>query len=120
QAGLGLSEDGISPALSIALDLDMDGNADAVEVHLTRVNVQRLSYNKAQQMLEAGNEDFQRLRTLAEKSKELRFEDGASSITLPEVRVKADENGVQVFPLPQPEMRSVVQECMTLANWAAA
>lgn len=118
QAGLGLSE--VSPALSIALDLDADGNAEAVEVHLTRVKVQRISYDEAQAMYEAGHEDFVRLAELYRTSREIRFEEGAVNIDLPEVRVKADESGAEVFPLPRPEMRAVVQECMTLAGWAAA
>lgn len=118
QAGLGLSE--TSPALSIALDLDADGNAEAVEVHLTRVKVQRLSYDQAQALYEAGHEDFARLAELYRVSRDIRFQEGAVSIDLPEVRVRADEQGAEVFPLPRPEMRAVVQECMTLAGWAAA
>lgn len=118
QAGLGLSE--TSPALSIALDLDETGNAEAVEVHLTRVRVQRLSYDQAQAMFASGHEDFARLAELARVSRDIRFEEGAVSIDLPEVRVKADEVGAQVTALPRPEMRGVVQECMTLAGWGAA
>ncbi|ADY26884.1 ribonuclease II [Deinococcus proteolyticus MRP] len=118
QAGLGLSD--TSPALSIALDLDANGNADAVEVHLTRVRVQRLSYGQAQAMFEQGHSEFTRLAELAGVSRDIRSQEGAVSIDLPEVRVKADAAGAQVLPLPRPEMRAVVQECMTLAGWAAA
>lgn len=118
QAGLGLHE--ISPALSVSLDLDADGNADAVDVVLTTVRVKRLAYQEAQAKLEAGKEPFVTLTRLARASRELRESEGALSIDLPEVRVKADENGAAVFPLPKPEMRFVVQECMTLAGWGAA
>ncbi len=118
QAGLGLQD--ISPALSIALDLDEEGNAEAVEVHLTRVRVQRLSYGRAQQLLEEGHEDFRRLAALARTNKAIRLAEGAVEIDLPEVRVKADEQGAEVSPLPRPEMRAAVQECMTLAGWGAA
>ncbi|KEF34571.1 ribonuclease II [Deinococcus sp. RL] len=118
RAGLGLHE--TSPALSISLDLGADGNADAVDVHLTRVRVTRLSYLEAQERLEAGEEPFVSLARLARASRELREGEGALTIDLPEVRVKADERGVVVSPLPKPEMRFVVQECMTLAGWAAA
>jgi len=109
KAGLGLHE--VSPALSICLDLDPDGNAEAVDVLLTRVKVQRLAYQEAQARLEA---------RLARASRRLREGEGALSIDLPEVRVKADETGASVFPLPKPEMRTVVQECMTLAGWGTA
>lgn len=118
RAGLGLEEE--SPALSICLDLDGDGNADAVDVHLTRVRVQRLSYNEAQQRLEAGEKDFVALAKIARASASLRENEGALRIDLPEVRVKANEHGVEVTPLPKPEMRFVVQECMTLAGWGTA
>lgn len=118
KAGLGLSE--TSPALSICLDLDEDGNAEAVDVRLTRVKVQRLAYQEAQARLEAGEEPFVTLARLARASRLLREGEGALSIDLPEVRVKADDTGASVFPLPKPEMRTVVQECMTLAGWGTA
>ncbi|WP_102127231.1 ribonuclease R family protein [Deinococcus planocerae] len=118
KAGLGLSE--TSPAFSISLDLDADGNADAVDVQLTRVRVTRLTYTEAQARLEAGEEPFATLARLARASRELRESEGALSIDLPEVRVRADEAGAAVTPLPKPEMRAVVQECMTLAGWGAA
>ncbi|GAA3811773.1 ribonuclease R [Deinococcus aetherius] len=118
KAGLGLTE--TSPALSISLDLDADGNADAVDVALTRVRVTRLTYTEAQARLEAGEEPFVTLARLAHASRELRESEGALSIDLPEVRVRADEAGAAVTPLPKPEMRFVVQECMTLAGWGAA
>ncbi|SMB89267.1 RNB domain-containing ribonuclease [Deinococcus hopiensis] len=118
RTGLGLSE--TTPALSISLDLDADGNADAVDVALTRVRVTRLTYGEAQARLEAGEESFVTLSRLAHASRALRESEGALSIDLPEVRVKADDSGATVLPLPKPEMRFVVQECMTLAGWAAA
>lgn len=118
QAGLGLHE--TSPALSISLDLDAEGNAEAVDVALTRVRVTRLTYAEAQARLEAGAEPFVTLARLARASRALRESEGALSIDLPEVRVKADESGAEVTPLPKPEMRFVVQECMTLAGWGAA
>ncbi|SEJ58092.1 exoribonuclease-2 [Deinococcus reticulitermitis] len=118
QAGLGLHE--TSLALSISLDLDAEGNAEAVDVALTRVRVTRLTYAAAQARLDAGEEPFVTLARLARASRALRESEGALSIDLPEVRVKADEEGAQVIPLPKPEMRFVVQECMTLAGWGAA
>lgn len=118
RAGLGLHD--TTPALSVCLDLDADGNADAVDVVLTTIRAVRLSYSDAQTKLEAGEEPFVTLTRLARASRRLRESEGALSIDLPEVRVKADEQGAAVFPLPKPEMRLVVQECMTLAGWGAA
>lgn len=118
QAGLGLAP--TSPALSISLDLDAEGNAEAVDVVLTTVRVTRLTYGEAQRRLEAGDPAFVALAELARASQALREAEGALTIDLPEVRVKADEAGAQVTPLPKPPMRFVVQECMTLAGWGAA
>lgn len=118
QTGLGLRD--TTPALSISLDLDDDGNADAVDVHLSMVRVQRVTYDQAQARLDASEEPFVTLARLARASRALREAEGALSIDLPEVRVKADPDGVTVTSLPKPEMRAVVQECMTLAGWGAA
>ncbi|MFC4424710.1 RNB domain-containing ribonuclease [Deinococcus navajonensis] len=118
KAGLGLQP--ASPALSISLDLDAEGNAEAVDVHLTTVRVERLTYSEAQARLDARQEPFVTLARLARASRALREAEGALSIDLPEVRVKAGPDGVEVTALPKPEMRSVVQECMTLAGWGAA
>ncbi|THF83612.1 RNB domain-containing ribonuclease [Deinococcus sp. KSM4-11] len=118
QAGLGLHP--TSPALSVSLDLDADGNADAVDVQLTTVRVTRLSYTQAQAQLDAGAPPFVALQRLARASRALREAEGALTIDLPEVRLKADEHGVTILPMPKPEMRFVVQECMTLAGWGAA
>ncbi|GHF39089.1 exoribonuclease-2 [Deinococcus metalli] len=118
QAGLGLHP--TSPALSVSLDLDAEGNADAVDVQLTTVRVTRVTYTQAQARLDAGEAPFVALQRLARASRTLREAEGALSIDLPEVRLKADEHGVTITPLPKPEMRFVVQECMTLAGWGAA
>lgn len=118
QSGLGMSE--ISPALSICLDLDTEGNAEEVDVHLTRVRVQRISYNKAQEMLEGGDATCQMLATVAEQSARIRAEEGAVEIDLPEITVKCEGETVDVRPMNRPKMRAVVQECMTLAGWATA
>lgn len=118
KAGLGLHA--TTPALSVCLDLDADGNAEAVDVVLTTVKAQRITYSEAQAQLEAGAEPFVTLTRLARASRHLRESEGALSIDLPEVRVWADEARATVAPLPKPEMRSVVQECMTLAGWGAA
>lgn len=118
KTGLGLHP--TTPALSISLDLDADGNAEAVDVQLTTVRVTRLTYTQAQAALDANQEPFVTLARLARASRDLRVQEGALSIDLPEVRVKAGPDGPLVTPLPKPEMRAVVQECMTLAGWGAA
>lgn len=118
KTGLGLHE--TMPALSVMLDLDEEGNAEAIDVHLTQVKVTRITYLQAQERLDAGEEPFVTLQRLARASQDLRNGEGALQINLPEVRVKIEDDQVIVSKMSQPEMRFVVQECMTLAGWGAA
>lgn len=119
QLGLGLSS--TSPALSISIDFDERWNAETVDVHLTRVRVERATYLGAQQRLDEGDELLESLRALARASQKQRQQEGALSIDLPETRIKLSESGdISVRPLEKPETRFIVQECMTLAGWAAA
>lgn len=119
QVGLGLAAE--SPALSIAIDFDADGQADSVDVQLTRLRVERLTYAQAQDRLTAGDPLMSGLWGLAQASRALRESEGAMSIDLPEVQVKVGSDGqIRIEPLPKFDSRFVVQECMTLAGWAAA
>lgn len=119
QVGLGL--DAESLALSIAIDFDADGQADSVDVQLTRLKVTRRTYAQAQADLEAGDDLLGQMWALAKASRALRESEGAMSIDLPEVNVKVDAaGGVTIAPLPKSDSRFIVQECMTLAGWAAA
>jgi exoribonuclease II len=119
QVGLGLAD--TSPALSIAIDFDAEGQADSVDVQLTRLRVTRLTYAKAQADLEAGDPLLNQIWELAKASRDLRKSEGAMSIDLPEVGVKVAADGqISISPYPKSDSRFIVQECMTLAGWAAA
>ena len=117
---LGLGLHATSPALSISIDFDGEWNAETVDVQLTTIKAQRLSYSAAQAKLDAAEEPFMTLQRLARASQKQREAEGALSIDLPEVRVKLLEGDLQITALPRPETRFIVQECMTLAGWAAA
>ena len=119
QVGLGL--DAESLALSIAIDFDQGGQADSVDVQLTKLKVTRRTYAQAQADLEAGDDLLTQMWALAKTSRALRESEGAMSIDLPEVNIKVDAGGkISVSPLPKSDSRFIVQECMTLAGWAAA
>ena len=119
QVGLGLDTESL--ALSIAIDFDAEGQADSVDVQLTRLRVTRLTYAQAQTDLEAGDDLLNQMWTLAKASRALRESEGAMSIDLPEVNIKVDGAGqIAITPLPRSDSRFIVQECMTLAGWAAA
>jgi len=119
QVGLGLTAE--SPALSIAIDFDRDGQAESVDVQLSRLHVTRLTYAQAQEQLEAGDALLNGLWELAKASRSLRESEGAMSIDLPEVNIKVNPAGeIEISPLPKSDSRFIVQECMTLAGWASA
>lgn len=119
QVGLGLDTESL--ALSIAIDFDAEGQADSVDVQLTRLRVTRLTYAQAQTDLEAGDDLLNQIWALARASRALRESEGAMSIDLPEVNIKVDGAGqIAITPLPRSDSRFIVQECMTLAGWAAA
>lgn len=117
---LGLGLHPTSPALSISIDFDAGWNADTVDVQLTTIRAERLSYSAAQLRLDAGEEPFVTLQKLYLASKKQREAEGALSIDLPEVRVKLSGDEIEIRSLPRPETRLIVQECMTLGGWAAA
>ncbi len=89
-------------------------------MQLTTIRAERLSYSAAQAKLDAGEEPFVTLSKLYRASQKQREAEGALSIDLPEVRVKFVGGDIQITALPKPETRLIVQECMTLAGWAAA
>ncbi|WP_425147843.1 RNB domain-containing ribonuclease [Deinococcus sp.] len=116
--GLGLHPE--SPALSISIDFDAGGQAESVDVALTRLRVERVSYAEAQRRLDAGDPLLSGLLALATSSRELREAEGAVSISLPEVTLKVLGDDIRIAPLQPYHTRFIVQECMTLAGWAAA
>ena len=116
--GLGLHPQ--SPALSISIDFDAAGQAESVDVQLTTLRVERISYAQAQARLDAGDPLLTQLFELAKSSRTLREAEGAISISLPEVLLKVRDGDISITPLQPYDTRFIVQECMTLAGWAAA
>lgn len=118
--GLGLHPE--SPALSIAIEFEPGDSwtPGVVEVQLTRLKVERVTYREAQQKLEAGDELLGELLALARAQRAFRLSEGAAVIELPETRLKVQEGQLQIDPLEPLDSRLIVQECMMLAGWAAA
>ena len=118
--GLGLHPE--SPALSIAVDFEpgADWTPGVVDVQLTRVRVERVTYGETQARLDAGDLLLRDLWALAQAQRAYRLSEGAAVIELPEARVKVDAGEVTVERLTPLDTRVIVQECMMLAGWAAA
>jgi len=116
QLGMGLAE--ISPALSFGLRLAPDGSLAEIEIHPSRVRVQRLTYEQAELRIE--EEPFRGLYSLAMRCREFRRSAGALFIDLPEVRIRVLEGVPEIHPIPALRMRECVQEAMLLTGAAAA
>lgn len=114
--GLGLRE--ISPALSIALRVDGQGEPCDIEVHRTWIRAERLTYDEAELRLD--EEPFAGLRSLGDRFRARRASAGATSLELPEVSVRVIDGDVVIRPLFRLMSRALVSEAMVLAGEAVA
>jgi exoribonuclease-2 len=114
--GLGLSE--TSPAISFGISLDGEGAISDVKVLRSVVRVRRLSYEGADAEISSGI--LPALDGIAKRNKVRREANGAIDISLPEVRVKAEAGGPEIFRIPETRSSGIVRECMVLAGEGAA
>ncbi len=114
--GLGLASE--SPALSFGIRLDADGTISDFDVTPSRVRVTRLSYDEADQRLDAS--PLVELRQLTDRFQARRAGAGATFISIPEVSVKVRDGAVSLRPLPPLTSRQLVTEAMLLTGEAAA
>ena len=116
QLGLGLQSR--SPALSIGFILSEDGEPQDVEIALTWLKVQRISYAAADQRLH--EKPFDELLAKSRIYRQRRLAAGAASIQLPEVKLKVRDDVVEILPLPRLESREMVTDLMLMAGEAIA
>jgi exoribonuclease-2 len=116
--GLGLSE--MSPALSFHIHLMADGNIEEVEILRTWVRVQRLSYPQAQEILQAGDQQLDRLLRILQCYQARRHKKGALTMDLPEIIIKLKGKKVEIRPVQASNSRVLVREAMLAAGEAAA
>ncbi|UCG23056.1 MAG: RNB domain-containing ribonuclease, partial [Chloroflexota bacterium] len=112
--GLGLAD--ISPALSIGLDLDDFGQIEGVEIIPSLVKVSRMTYEEADEQLH--EPPMAGLDRLARAFEERRQQNGAISISLPEVRIWVEDGRVHIRPLPKSRSRDIVRDAMLMAGVA--
>ena len=114
--GLGLQE--ISPALSFGIELNAAAEISAVQIAPSWVKVQRLNYEDADGLLNAGPlHDLYRITQAYQKR---RMDNGALMIDLPEVMLRVTGGQVAIEPVLRTRSRSLVREAMILAGEAAA
>ncbi len=114
--GLGLEPE--SPALSIVFRLSEQGEISDTEVHLTRLQVQRISY--AQADLRMHEAPFTELLRKSRIYQERRRAAGAAFIQLPEVKIRVKHGQVEIHPLPALDSREMVTNLMLMAGEATA
>ncbi|MBB6478837.1 ribonuclease catalytic domain-containing protein [Spirochaeta isovalerica] len=115
--GLGLHE--ISPAFSFGLTFDPEMNVDDITLVLSNVKVTRLTYSQADKMLDKG--PLKDIYEVTSRYREKRISNGAVELSLPEAKIRADENNrVEIRPIPELESRKMVTDAMLMAGNAAA
>ncbi len=115
---LGLGIRGVSPALSFGLNLDSEGGIVGVEIVPSWVRVSRLSYEKAEEMLQ--EPPFDELLRIAKTNEARRTRNGAVNIELPEVDVSVEDGNVVFRPVRPLKSQMIVREAMLMAGEAAA
>ena len=112
-AGLALGLSGVSPALSLGLDIDPADGAPSLEIVPSWVRVLRLTYEEADVRLD---EDaiLAALYSLARRCWERRHAQGAVMIDLPEVDIKVDLG--QRLATPHGEMPPVLDRLPHLSG----
>jgi exoribonuclease-2 len=107
-----------SPALSFGLDLGPEGEVIHIELVLSWIRVQRLTYETVEKQLD--QEPFKRLYGLARGFQERRRANGGIFIDLPEVKIRVENGQVTIRPLLPLKSRDLVQEAMLVAGEAVA
>jgi exoribonuclease-2 len=115
---LGLGIQTPSPALSIGFQLSEQGDVEDVVIHLSWVNVTRISYTEADQRL--GEDPFKMLLATSQIYRQRRKDSGAATIRLPEVKIKVNQDKVIILPLPRLNSREMVTDLMLMAGEGVA
>ncbi|MDA3809851.1 MAG: ribonuclease catalytic domain-containing protein [Spirochaetaceae bacterium] len=115
--GLGLNE--FSPAFSFGLTFDENMDIDDIEIVLSTVKVTRLSYQKADTVLDKS--PLKEIFELTSRFRANRERNGAVNINLPEVKLHVTDQGkVDIRVLPDLNSRNLVTDAMLMAGNCAA
>ena len=112
--GLGLASE--SPALSFKLEINEAGNIVNIDIVPSIIRVQRLSYEKADELIDAGHPALIALLQKSEIRHERRLANGAVDIDFPEVSMKVGAGEIRFLKIPQTKSSAMVREMMLLAG----
>ncbi len=116
QLGLGLQP--ISPALSFGFRVGDDGALSDIEIHRTRVQVERVSYQAADGRLH--EPALAALAAVAERFAARRKANGSARIDLPEVNIRCQDGEILIRTVERLRAREMVTDLMLMAGEAAA
>ena len=105
-------------AITFVLKIDDNGDVTLEKMMLTTVSVTRLAYDDCTNILNEDN--FVQMSNAIERFRQFRISNGARLIRLPEVKVKALEDHVEITPLPLTFERELVANSMLAAGYAVA
>ena len=118
---LGLAES--SPALTFKVMLDSGGKILGAEIFPSTVNVSRLTYERADELIASGEGEYatilRDLYSLAQRNLDRRTASGAINIEMPETHMDLIDGRVTIEPIVRYESAVLVRECMLLAGEAA-
>jgi exoribonuclease-2 len=114
---LGLGLENPSPALSFRIELKKNAEVERIEIMPSRVNVERVSYEDAEILMEAA--PLKTLSKVLDEFTERRRNRGALFIDFPEIHIRVKDGEVNIRPLEKSNSRNLVREAMLLAGEAA-
>jgi len=121
QGVFSLIKDRVRPAVSFLVKMSPEGEILSSKIVLSVIQVKRqLTYSEADRMVE-DDEALRLLNRLQLQLRQRRAERGALLLTLPDVNIYLEDGQVMVSLSPSDTpSRSIVSECMILANGVAA
>lgn len=111
--GLGLNE--TSPAISFGFKYDSDGNLSDFRIVKSMVCVKRTTYNEVANII--NEEPFNTISKITDRFFDVRKQNGAINLSLPEVQTKVVDNKVEIKPLPDLVSRKMVTESMVMVGF---
>ena len=110
------------PAFTVEVEWDEQGNRLGYRIALGTIRVERrLSYDQADEIIEAGDPSLEALHGLAKHLHLLRAERGAITFRRPELKIRVHGDAIHIKKVdPNTPSRLLVSEMMILANGLAA
>ncbi|MBR2872079.1 MAG: RNB domain-containing ribonuclease, partial [Lentisphaeria bacterium] len=115
--GLGLKS--TSPAMTFVIRIDDNGTPQLEKMFLSTVHVERHSYESAAEQL-MDTPEFTAMRNALDRFKQMRTENGALFIKLPEVKTSLQNDEIIIKPCPVTPERELVANAMLCAGAAVA